>query len=47
MYTLSIAVAVINALACLAYLGLLALYYAFDPISRRAGAVAEDRERDS
>jgi uncharacterized membrane protein len=36
MYTLSIAVALINAYACLAFHALLALYYAFDPLSRRA-----------
>jgi uncharacterized membrane protein len=36
MYTLSIGVAFLNAYACLAFHGLLAVYYAFDPLSRRA-----------
>jgi uncharacterized membrane protein len=35
IYTLSIGVALINAYACLAFHGALALYYAFDPLSRR------------
>ena len=37
MYTLTIVVALINAYACLAFHGVLALYYAVDPLSRRAG----------
>ncbi len=36
VYVVSIGVAFINAYACLAFHGALALYYAFDPISRRA-----------
>ena len=36
VYAVSIGVAFINAYACLAFHGALALYYAFDPISRRA-----------
>jgi uncharacterized membrane protein len=36
VYALSIGVAFINAYACLAFHGALAVYYAFDPISRRA-----------
>ena len=35
IYLLSIGVAFINAYLCLAFHGVLALYYAFDPISRR------------
>jgi uncharacterized membrane protein len=45
MYTISIGVAILNAYACLAFHGLLALYYAFDPLSRgaaRAGARGDD-----
>jgi uncharacterized membrane protein len=38
VYTLSIGVALINAYACLAFHGLLALYYAFDPLSRKQPA---------
>jgi uncharacterized membrane protein len=34
-YTLAIGVALLSAYACLAFHGALALYYAFDPISRR------------
>ena len=37
VYAGSIAVAFINPYACLAFHGALALYYALDPISRRAG----------
>ena len=36
VYALSIGVALINAYACLAFHGALALYYAFDPLSRHA-----------
>ncbi len=36
MYTVAIGVAFIDAYACLAFHGALAVYYAFDPISRRA-----------
>jgi uncharacterized membrane protein len=36
LYTLAIGIAVINAYAALAFQGLLALYYAVDPLSRRA-----------
>jgi uncharacterized membrane protein len=36
VYTLSIGVALINAYACLAFHGALALFYASDPVSRRA-----------
>jgi uncharacterized membrane protein len=36
MYTLAIGIAVINAYAALAFQALMALYYAVDPISRRA-----------
>ncbi len=35
-YTVAIGVALVNAYACLAFHGALALYYALDPISRRA-----------
>jgi hypothetical protein len=37
VYTLSICVAFVSAYACLAFHGLLAVYYALDPLSRRAG----------
>jgi len=37
VYTLAIGIALINAYALLAFHALLALYYAVDPISRRAG----------
>jgi uncharacterized membrane protein len=48
LYTISIAVALVNAYACLAFHGLLALYYALDPLSRRAAvAAAPDRPRDA
>ncbi|MGZ6983051.1 MAG: hypothetical protein ACXVH5_12870, partial [Ilumatobacteraceae bacterium] len=36
VYALSVGVAFINAYACLAFHAVLALYYACDPISRRA-----------
>jgi uncharacterized membrane protein len=39
MYSLAILVAFINAYACLAFHGLLAIYYALDPLSRRAARV--------
>jgi uncharacterized membrane protein len=35
LYAFSIGVALLNAYLCLAFHGILALYYAFDPISRR------------
>ena len=35
-YTLALVVAFINAYGCLAFHGLLAVYYALDPVSRRA-----------
>jgi uncharacterized membrane protein len=35
-YTVSVAIALVNAYACLAFHALLALYYALDPLSRRA-----------
>jgi hypothetical protein len=35
-YTLSIVIALVNAYACLAFHAVLAVYYAFDPVSRRA-----------
>jgi hypothetical protein len=41
VYALSIGVAFINAYACLAFHGALAVYYAFDPISRRANRQTE------
>jgi uncharacterized membrane protein len=37
LYTLSVGVAFLNAYAFLALQGALAVYYAFDPVSRRAG----------
>jgi uncharacterized membrane protein len=40
MYTVSIAVALVNAYACLAFHAVLALYYALDPLSRWAARVA-------
>jgi uncharacterized membrane protein len=36
-YLVSVGVALVNAYVCLAFHGALALYYAFDPISRRTG----------
>ena len=39
MYTLAIVIAVINAYAALAFQALMALYYAVDPLSRRAARV--------
>lgn len=41
VYAVSIGVAFINAYACLAFHGALAVYYAFDPISRRANRQPE------
>jgi TMEM175 potassium channel family protein len=35
-YTLALGIAFVNAYACLAFHGLMAVYYAFDPVSRRA-----------
>jgi uncharacterized membrane protein len=40
MYTLSVGVAFVNAYACLAFHALLAIYYALDPLSRRAGRLS-------
>jgi uncharacterized membrane protein len=42
LYALSIGVALLNAYLCLAFHGLLALYYAFDPISRRLEHASAD-----
>lgn len=36
-YTVALGMAFVNAYACLAFHGLLAVYYALDPVSRRAG----------
>jgi len=38
VYAVSVGVALLNAFACLAFHGFLALYYALDPLSRRARA---------
>jgi uncharacterized membrane protein len=38
VYTATIGIAFLNAYACLAFHGALALYYALDPVSRRAAA---------
>jgi hypothetical protein len=43
VYTLSIGVALINAYACLIFHGLLAIYYALDPLTRRRPADSADR----
>ena len=40
VYTLAIPIAIINAYAALAFQGLLAVYYAVDPLARRAGRAA-------
>jgi uncharacterized membrane protein len=45
-YTLSIAIAVANAYACLAFHAALAVYYAFDPVSRRAARGEQQAARD-
>jgi uncharacterized membrane protein len=37
VYTVSVGVAFVNAYACLAFHALMAVYYALDPLSRRAG----------
>jgi len=42
LYAASIGVALLNAYLCLAFHGVLALYYAFDPISRRLAHGATD-----
>jgi len=42
LYAVSIAVALLNAYLCLAFHGVLALYYAFDPISRRLERASTD-----
>jgi hypothetical protein len=45
LYTVAIPIAFLNAYVCLAFHGLLALYYAFDPVSRSVGrriAMADD-----
>jgi len=39
-YTVAIGIAFVNAYACLAFHGLLAVYYAADPLSRRASRAA-------
>jgi uncharacterized membrane protein len=44
VYALSILVAFINAYACLAFHSVLALYYALDPISRRANRQASSAD---
>jgi uncharacterized membrane protein len=36
VYTVSVGIAFVNAYACLAFHGLMAVYYALDPLSRRA-----------
>jgi succinate dehydrogenase/fumarate reductase cytochrome b subunit len=36
LYTITIGIAFISAYACLAFHALLAVYYALDPLSRRA-----------
>jgi uncharacterized membrane protein len=41
VYAVSVGVALINAYACLAFHAALAVFYAFDPISRRASRTAE------
>jgi uncharacterized membrane protein len=41
-YAISIAVALVSAYACLAFHAALALYYALDPLTRRANANASD-----
>jgi uncharacterized membrane protein len=45
-YTLSVGVAFLNAYAFLALQGALAVYYAFDPISRRAARRRREEERN-
>jgi uncharacterized membrane protein len=45
LYTVAIGVAVINAYAALAFQFLMAVYYAVDPLSRRAAAGAGDEPR--
>jgi uncharacterized membrane protein len=45
LYTIAIVIAFVNAYACLAFHGLLALYYALDPLSRWAvGRAAAERD---
>jgi uncharacterized membrane protein len=43
LYTVAIIVAFVNAYACLAFHGALAIYYALDPLSRRATRAVPDR----
>jgi len=43
VYVASIGVALINPYLCLVFQGALALYYAFDPISRRVAREGTDR----
>ena len=43
-YAVSVLVAVVNAYACLAFHALLVVYYAFDPLSRRAAHGAQPPE---
>jgi uncharacterized membrane protein len=38
LYTATVGIAFVNAYACLAFHGALAVYYALDPLSRRAGS---------
>src|SRR5262249_37447406 len=44
LYTVSVGVAFVNAYACLIFHGILALYYALDPLSRRAGSARSTSE---
>jgi uncharacterized membrane protein len=43
VYTVSVGIAFVNAYACLAFHGLMAGYYALDPLSRRAARSARHR----
>ena len=45
LYTAAIGIAVVNAYAALAFQFLIAVYYAVDPLSRRAAAGAGDEPR--
>jgi TMEM175 potassium channel family protein len=44
-YAVSVLVALVNAYACLAFHGAMAVYYAFDPLSRRAAHGAQPPDR--
>jgi uncharacterized membrane protein len=46
-YTLSVGIAFINAYACLAFHAALAVYYAFDPLSRRLASSQSGRQADA